>query len=147
MRFSCRHSPSGPSIPALLATASLAAVLSLGLLSGCSGFSSNEKPLPDSTFTTMLTELHLAKARTLIEDSVPVDLRDSIFARHGVDSTAFYTTLDYYSRRPKAFEAVYSTVIDTLQSVQHPGSGRPTPQEGTRRDSLYRDKRRAGDSP
>lgn len=145
MRFSCRHSPSGPSIPALLATASLAAVL--GLLSGCSGFSSNEKPLPDSTFTTMLTELHLAKARTLIEDSIPADLRDSIFARHGVDSTAFYATLDYYSRRPKAFEAVYSTVVDTLQSVQYPGSRRPTSQEGTRRDSLYRDEQRAGDSP
>jgi hypothetical protein len=132
-------------MPALLATAGLATVLSLGLLSGCSGFSSGEKPLPDSTFTTMLTEIHLAKARTIIEDSVPVDLRDSVFARHGVDSTAFYTTLDYYSRRPEAFKAVYGTVIDTLQSMQYPRNERPTPQEGTRRD--YRNQRRTGDSP
>ncbi|PSQ75036.1 MAG: DUF4296 domain-containing protein [Bacteroidetes bacterium QH_9_64_21] len=147
MRFSCCPPPSRPAIPALLATTSLAAVLSLGLLSGCSGFSSDEKPLPDSTFTTMLTELHLAKARIMVEDSVPVDLRDSVFARHGVDSTAFYATLNYYSRRPKAFEAVYSSVIDTLQSVQYPGDERPMPQEGSRRDSLYRDKRGMDDSP
>lgn len=139
MRLSYRHLPSGSSLPALLATASLAVMLSLGLLSGCSGFSSSEKPLPDSTFTTMLTEIHLTKARTIIEDSVPVNLRDSVFARHGVDSTAFYATLDYYSRRPKAFEAVYSSVIDTLQSVQYPRDKRPTPQDGMRRDSLHGD--------
>jgi len=146
MRPSRHHTPSGCSIPALLATAPLAVALGVSLLSGCSGFSSDEKPLPDSTVTTVLAELHLAKARTMVEDSVPAHLRDSVFARYGVDSTAFYATLDYYSRRPEAFEAVYASVIDTLQSVQYPGNGRPTPQ-GRTRDSLDRDRRRTDDTP
>lgn len=131
---------------ALLGTACFAAVLCLTFLSGCSGFSSEEAPLPDSTFTNMLTELHLAKARTRIEDPVPADLRDSLFARHDVDSSAFYATLDHYSRRPKAFETLYSSVIDSLQSLQRPQKNRPTPQKEDR-DSLYRDKRRTGGSP
>lgn len=122
--------------------ACLAPVLGLILLSGCSGFSSEEKPLPDSTFARMLTELHLAKARARIEQPVPADFRDSVFARHDVDSSAFYATLDYYSRRPKALETVYSSVLDSLTSLQRPQKKRPASQEGTR-DSLYREKRSA----
>jgi hypothetical protein len=120
--------------------------MGLGLLSGCSGFSSNEKPLPDSTFVGLLTELHLAKARTTIEEPVPPHFRDSLFARHEVDSSAFYNTLAYYSRRPKLFETLYSSVVDTLQSLQHPQKDRPPPNEEVR-DSLYRNRRKPGDSP
>lgn len=120
-------------------------MLGLGFLSGCSGFSPEEKPLPDSTFTTLLTEVHLAKARIAIEKPLPRHFHDSLFARHEVDSSAFYATLKYYSRHPKAFESVYSSIIDTLQYLQHPQKDRPSPN-GEVRDSLYRNRRRPGDS-
>lgn len=107
-------------VPASLRWGLVGAVVGLLLLSGCSGFSSREKPLPDSTFTHVLTELHLAKVRQTLDAPTPPGLRDSIFARHEVTPSAFDATLRYYSRRPEAFESVYRTVIDTLQALQRP---------------------------
>lgn len=94
----------------------------------------------------MLTELHLANARAKIQDPVPSGFRDSLFARHEVDSTTFSAALEYYSRHPKAFETLYRSVIDSLQSLQRPRKDRPTPDEGIR-DSLYRQRRGPGSSP
>lgn len=140
-----RKVSSGPSVPALWAAASLAALLGLGILAGCSGFSSDEKPLPDSTFARILTEIHLADARDAIETPAPPALRDSIFARYNVDSSAFDATLDYYSRHPKAFETLYGSVIDSLQSLQRPEGHRPPREEI--RDSLREHEGRPSDSP
>lgn len=140
-----RHN--GSPCPSLI-TAFLTTVLGLTLLSGCSSFSSDEKPLPDSTFARMLTELHLAKARISVEKPVPDGFRDSLFARHEVDSTAFNATLDYYSQRPDAFQRLYSGVIDTLQSLQRPhkwSSEKQRPDAEAVRDSLYEAKQ--PDSP
>ena len=106
----------------------LGAMLSLGVLSGCSATSSGERRLPDSTFTQLLTEIHLAKARTPQDASSSPGLRDSIFARYGVADSDFQATLQYYSRRPKAFESLYQSVIDTLQALQHPKRDRMAPE-------------------
>ena len=145
-----RH-PGSRSPCASLTTAFLTAALSLALLSGCSSFSSDEKPLRDSTFVQMLTELHLAKARIAVQKPVPAGFRDSLFARHGVDTTAFNATLDYYSQRPDAFQHLYSGVIDTLQSLQRPQAQRSQKQRPDAeasealRDSLYRAKQKESD--
>ena len=93
----------------------LGAVLSAGVIVGCSGDSRSEKRLPDSTFTQVLTELQLAAVRQSRAASSPTGLRDSVFAHYDVAASDFDATLRYYSRHPKAFEALYQTVIDTLQ--------------------------------
>lgn len=105
----------------------LVILLALGLLGGCSPFSSDPKPLPDSTFTHLLMELHLAKARRYVDAPSPRGLRDSIFARYGVQPAAFDTTLKYYSRRPEAFKALYQPIIDTLEALQRARPSSPAP--------------------
>ena len=122
----------------------LAVVCGLGLLASCSGFSP-EEPLPDSTFTRVLTEYHLAKTRYSLDAPYPPGLRDSILARYGVAPSEFDAALDYYSRRPKAFNALYQSVIDTLQALQRPGRGNGRP--GTVPDSLSRTDPRGRRSP
>lgn len=95
-------------------------ILGLGVLAGCSGFSSDDQPLPDSTFTRVLTELHLATARKTAEVPYPSSLRDSIFARYDVQPTEFDATMEFYSRHPEAFESLYQSVIDTLRTLRYP---------------------------
>jgi len=113
-----------PSLFVHLRRGLLGVVLGLGLLAGCSGFSSAEEPLPDSTFTRVLTELHLAESRYTTNKPYPQDLRDSIFARYDVQPSEFDATLEYYSRRPETFGALYQSVIDTIQALR--SSYRPT---------------------
>jgi len=94
-------------------------VLGLFFLAGCSTFSSEEKPLPDSTFARVLTDLHLADARRSMEGlPTPPGLRDSILSHHGVRPSDLEATLRYYSRRPRIFGAFYQSIIDTLQARQ-----------------------------
>lgn len=123
----------------------LGVVLGLGLLAGCSSFSSDEKPLPDSTFADVLTELHLASVRQTTDAPYQPGLRDSIFARHDVRPSAFDATLRYYSRHPKAFESLYQSVIDTLRALRFSRRDRTIPESVP--DSLYNNKRRGGRSP
>ena len=117
----------------------LGAVLSAGVIVGCSGDSRSEKRLPDSTFTQVLTELQLAAVRQSQAASSSTDLRDSIFAHHNVAASDFEATLRFYSRHPKAFEARYQTVIDSLQALQYSRGSREIPQ--TTPDSLYQKRR------
>ena len=102
----------------------LGAFLAVGLLTGCSGFSPGDDRLPDSTFTRVLTELHMASSRQSRDVSTPPGLRDSIFARYSVDPPEFEATLRHYTRHPAQFEAVYKTVIDTLQALRRPTRSR-----------------------
>jgi hypothetical protein len=120
----------------------LAAALAVCLLAGCSRFSSDPRPVPDSTFTRLLTELHLAAARRDLDAPYPPDLRDSVLARYGVRKAAFDTTLQYYSRRPEAFKALYQSVIDTLRALQR-GPGVPSGVP----DSLVQSGRRSAPPP
>jgi len=98
----------------------LGVVLGLGLLAGCSGFSSEKAPLPDSTFARVLTELHLAKTRSSIDAPPPPGLRDSILARYDVRPSDFDASLHYYSRHPRDFRTLYQSIIDTLQALEYP---------------------------
>ena len=130
-----------PSLAIPLRRSLLGVVVGLGLLAGCSSVSSGDPPLPDSTFTRVLTELHLAKSRYTVDAPYPRSLRDSIFARYDVQSTEFDATLTYYSRHPKSFGALYQSVIDTLQSLQ--SVNRPTGLP----DTVRTDRRRTKPSP
>lgn len=123
----------------------LGVVLSLGLLVGCSSVTSDEKPLPDSTFTRVLTELHLARARQNMEAPYPSGLRDSIFARYDVRPADFDATLHHYSRRPEAFGTLYQSIIDTLQALQRPGQRQPGPESIP--DSVYKNRAPPDRSP
>lgn len=107
--------------PASTARGLLLGVLVAGslLVGGCSAFSTGERPVADSTFTRVLTELHLAHTRRSLEGLPPrPNLRDSIFARYDVRPSAFDATLRYYSRRPEALARLYQSVIDTLRARQ-----------------------------
>jgi hypothetical protein len=119
----------------------------LGLLAGvlllpaCSSFEADRPPLPDSTMTAVLTEMHLASERYTITRSVPPGLRDSIFARFSVDPEDYEATLQYYSRHPEAFEGLYNAVVDSLNAARSSiRSGRtPYPQPGDAQDRSYGD--------
>lgn len=114
--------------PLLLRWGLLGAMFGLALLAGCSVFSTDDEPLPDSTFTDVLTELHMASARQSGEVATPRGLRDSIFSRYDVAPSEFEATLQHYARRPDRFETLYQTVIDTLQALRYPNRSDTNPQ-------------------
>lgn len=101
---------------------------------GCSSFTGEEPPLADSTFTRLLTDLHLTTVRGDRFTRKPPALTDSVFAFHGVRREAFDATLRYYSRRPDAFAALYTAVIDTLNAIrsQPRQQSPPDPSDSTR---------------
>jgi len=103
-------------------------IIGLGMLVGCSGVSTSDEPLPDSTFTRVLTELHMASTRQSQDVATPPHLRDSIFARYHVEPAEFEATLRHYARRPDRFDAMYQTVIDTLQALRRPDRRTPDSQ-------------------
>lgn len=94
-------------------------LLVIGMLIGCSRFSGDSRPIPDSTFVRILTEIHITNARHELDAPYPRGLRDSVLARYGVRPRDFDSTVKYYSRRPNAFKELYQPVIDTLQSLQY----------------------------
>jgi len=112
----------------------LGVILGVGALGGCSGFSTEEEPLPDSTFARVLTDLHIASMRTSVDIPTPPHLRDSVFTHHGVRASEFEASLRQYSRHPDRFETLYQTVIDTLQALRYPSQRRSAPEK--RPDSL-----------
>lgn len=94
-------------------------MLCLLLLVGCSRFSNEEPPIPDSTFTRVLTEMHLMEARSTLEPPLPLGLRDSILARYDLQPEEYEATLEHYSRNPQAFETLYQTVIDSIRATRN----------------------------
>jgi hypothetical protein len=93
---------------------------------GCSAVTSEEPPLADSTFTRVLVDLHMATARGGQFSTFPTTVTDSVFAHHNVRREAVTATLQYYSRRPEAFDALYNGVIDTLNALQSRSLSRPS---------------------
>lgn len=75
-------------------------------------------PVERETFSRVLVELHLIRARSVVLDTIPPSLRDSVFARYGVEERGFEETLSYYARRPNELESIYDGVIDTLSALQ-----------------------------
>lgn len=103
---------------ALICGLFLLGLCSLGT-SACSWISEKEPPLPDSTFHRMLVEIHLLTARTQQGPPPPRGVHDSLFARYDVSRDEFETTLQYYSDRPREFEELYGTVIDSLNALEN----------------------------
>lgn len=97
----------------------LVLVLCFLLLIGCSRFSDDTPPVPDSTFTRVLMEMHLMEARSTLEPPLPPGLRDSILARYDLQPEEYEATLEHYSRNPQAFETLYQKVIDSLRSTRN----------------------------
>lgn len=98
----------------------IAQLLVMGVLCctalACSSFSPDEPPIPDSTLIEVLTELHLAAARTEVRKDPPLALRDSILARYGVDEARLRAATEYYSKHPAAYESLYDAVLDSLNT-------------------------------
>ena len=96
---------------------------------GCMGFAGQESGAPDSTMVVVFIELHLASARQSLDyDAIP-GMRDSILARHGLDSAKFAAAMDYYADHPIEYSALTSKVIDRLSGERHLQSGREFPHE------------------
>lgn len=118
----------------VLAPLVLCALVALPPLSSCSSASSSP-PLPDSTFSRLLMEMHLLSARATQEDSLPAGIQDSILRRYSVEQEAFDATLRYYSRRPARLDALYDGIVDTLNALEQrsryrdaaPEDARPSP--------------------
>lgn len=94
-------------------------LMGLFILAGCSSFSNEEPPVSDSTFTRVLTEIHLMEARSNREPPLPPGIRDSILARYDLQPEEYKATLEHYSRHPQAFENLYQGVIDSLQATRN----------------------------
>lgn len=95
-------------------------VFSLSFGSGCAG-SADDSPVPDSTMVRVLLELHLAVARAEVTGEIPPNIRDSILVAYGIDSTSYAKSILYYADHPDKYEAVYTRVLDRLNSARMPG--------------------------
>lgn len=116
----------------LLVPLLLCAMVALSSLTACSSFSSSSPPIPDSTFTLLLTEMHLLSARGTRDGQLPAGVPDSILRRYGVEPDAFDATLRYYSRRPARLDALYDGVVDTLNALEQRSRYRGTAPESAR---------------
>ena len=84
------------------------------LTAGCSREETEQPTLADSTFISVLAELHLARARQDLQDDLPASIRDSIFRRYQTDSTAFEETFTYYTDHPDEYTQIYGRLLDHL---------------------------------
>jgi len=113
---------SARALPALLLSAALVAAG----LAGCSSASEEAPPLPDSTFSRVLVEMHLLSARAQRADSLPAGAPDSLLREYGLERRDVEATLRYYSRRPARLDAIYDAVIDTLSALEQRSRYRDT---------------------
>ncbi|HLR24439.1 MAG TPA: DUF4296 domain-containing protein [Fodinibius sp.] len=97
----------------------LALLLTAALFSGCSN--TPEEPevlIPEDTYTSLLVELQLARtyAETGQVDSLAADsLRNRIFKKYEVTSTAFRKSHNYYQHFPKQQKKRVEEAIEKLR--------------------------------
>lgn len=88
---------------------------------GCNGTPSG--PVADSVMVQSLMEVHLLRARATyreteeVPDSIRV-LQDSALIRRGVSPEDFRTMLDIYAEEPERYQDVYTSVVDSLNSLR-----------------------------
>ena len=92
-------------------------LLGLGL-SGCASQSTDAPPLPDSTFSRVLVEMHLLSAHASHSEGLPGGAPDSLLRHYDLTREDLEETLRYYSRRPARLNAIYDAVIDTLSALE-----------------------------
>lgn len=110
-------------------------VLVVGVLlvvGGCSAFSSDDPPLPDTTVVALLADLRLAQSRAEVDASVPPHLNDSVFAAHGVSEQDYSAMMTYYAEHPDEYVDIYNAVLDRLNEDRSVLRGTPA-----RSDSVY----------
>ncbi len=99
-----------------MTTRSMLGVFALCALVHCSVPQGPGPLTSDSLAVALFVDLHLAHARQELELYTPG--RDTILARHGLDSTSFAALMDYYARHPEAYVDLYAQVVDRLESQQ-----------------------------
>jgi len=89
----------------------------LCLTAACTLMGEQEPPLDDDTFVAVIADLHLLEARADLPEAeeLPPEVRDSLFAYHGVTKAAYDATVGYYAERPREYHALYRRVIDRLR--------------------------------
>jgi hypothetical protein len=92
----------------------IAAIGSVG--AGC-GASDESAPVADSVLVDVFADLHLAGAWMRLEPGETPGLRDSVLARHGLDSASFARSVAWLRDHPEDFVAIYGSVLDRLSSV------------------------------
>ncbi|WP_338394048.1 DUF4296 domain-containing protein [Fulvitalea axinellae] len=99
-------------------------LLALVAFSSCQ--TGGKKPkglLPPEKMVPVLADIYLYEAKVyymnLSRDSAKnlfATIKPGIFARDGVDSTAFNASISYYTEHPKEFSKIYKQLFDTIQS-------------------------------
>lgn len=92
----------------------IAAIGSAG--AGC-GAADERPPVSDSVLVDVFADLHLAGAWMRLQPGETPGLRDSVLARHGLDSASFARSVAWLRDHPEEFVAIYGTVLDRLSSV------------------------------
>ncbi len=103
----------------------LASLVTGGLLlvatSGCDGGSRG--PVTDSVMVQALMEMHVLRARATYReteenpDSIRA-LQDSALIRRGISPEDFRTMFDVYVEEPERYQEVYTSVVDSLNSLR-----------------------------
>ena len=86
---------------------------------GCSSPLADQPPISDSTYVELMIDLHLATGRSQILQDTTLSIRDSIFAKYGIDSTQFEAIGAYYARNPSQYLDTYDTILDKLSSERY----------------------------
>lgn len=94
------------------------AVLLLLVLTTSACTDRRERPIADSVFVEILTDLHLAEAQVTMEGAPAGPLRDSVLMRHGATETELDATFEFYARDPDAYLELYDRVIARLNEIQ-----------------------------
>lgn len=98
----------------------LAALVVLSLsVPGCSIFTAEEPPIPDSTMVDVLVGLHLAEARSEVDGPLPAGMRDSILSRHGLTPSDYEAAVAHYADHPETYSDIYDRVLDRLSAERH----------------------------
>lgn len=86
-------------------------------LVGCSAADTG-LPLPEGTVVDLLTELHLADSRMLLDETSPDSLRNIILSRYGLDEASFDDLSRYLSNNPDEMAAIYGKVVDKIVATE-----------------------------
>lgn len=97
-------------------------MLVLAILSAC-----NDKVTRPATvlqpevFTKVLTDIHLAEAEAMSKDLKNDTVRATLHAQyrtiwqqHNIDSSDFFTSMDWYQQHPEELHAMYERIHENL---------------------------------
>ncbi len=92
----------------------LGMVLSLGILMSACTSEVTGPPVDDSVLVNVLTELHLADSRMLLDEHAPDSLRAFILAKYQINETLLHESITYLSDHPDELALLYTRVVDKI---------------------------------